>query len=138
MDTSTIYSPCLTVPNSKYKITLHEACCFTVQYTIYNPPAPLSTHTHTQSITVPLQGFLNAIVYGWTREDFLYIMASTKRHTPLNEPQINDIDVPALGEHDGLLSDLETSSNYESDSEPMYHNRYRRQQTPETNLSGNW
>ena len=27
--------------------------------------------THTQSVTVPLQGFINAIVYGWTREDFL-------------------------------------------------------------------
>lgn len=25
-----------------------------------------------QSITVPLQGFLNALVYGWTRQDFIY------------------------------------------------------------------
>ena len=32
----------------------------------------------TQSITVPLQGFLNAIVYGWTRDDFLNIMAMTQ------------------------------------------------------------
>ena len=24
-----------------------------------------------QSITIPLQGFLNAIIYGWTREDFV-------------------------------------------------------------------
>ncbi len=97
-------------------------------YSVYPP--------HTQSITVPLQGFLNAIVYGWTREDFLYIMASTKQHTPLNDdPQINNIDVPILDDHDGLLSDLETSSNYESESEQY---RQRRQQTPETNLSGNW
>ena len=29
-----------------------------------------------QSITVPLQGFLNALVYGWTREDFLVINKS--------------------------------------------------------------
>ncbi len=28
-----------------------------------------------QSVTVPLQGFLNAIVYGWTREDFVNVMA---------------------------------------------------------------
>ncbi|CAI8054988.1 hypothetical protein GBAR_LOCUS30007, partial [Geodia barretti] len=28
-----------------------------------------------QSVTVPLQGFLNAIVYGWTRGDFLQVMA---------------------------------------------------------------
>lgn len=27
---------------------------------------------HTQSITVPVQGFLNALVYGWTREDFVH------------------------------------------------------------------
>ena len=40
-------------------------------------------HTNTQSITVPLQGFLNAIVYGWTREDFLYVMASTKNSRSL-------------------------------------------------------
>ena len=26
-----------------------------------------------QSITVPIQGFLNAIVYGWTREDFISV-----------------------------------------------------------------
>lgn len=25
-----------------------------------------------QSFTVPLQGFLNALVYGWTREDFIH------------------------------------------------------------------
>ena len=25
----------------------------------------------TQSLTVSLQGFLNAIVYGWTRQDFV-------------------------------------------------------------------
>lgn len=29
-----------------------------------------------QSITVPLQGFLNAIVYGWTREDFVQAVRS--------------------------------------------------------------
>ena len=39
--------------------------------------APLSPHPpppppHTQSITVPAQGFLNALVYGWTREDFVH------------------------------------------------------------------
>ena len=31
-----------------------------------------------QSLTVPLQGFLNAIVYGWTRDDFLDVMAVDK------------------------------------------------------------
>ena len=27
-----------------------------------------------QSLTVPLQGFLNAIVYAWTKDDFLQVM----------------------------------------------------------------
>ncbi|XP_064392957.1 transmembrane protein 116-like [Halichondria panicea] len=36
-----------------------------------------------QSVTVPLQGFLNALVYGWTREDFLHVMAYSKE-TPAN------------------------------------------------------
>ena len=35
-------------------------------------------HPYTQALFVPLQGFLNAIVYGWTREDFLDIMASSR------------------------------------------------------------
>ena len=28
-----------------------------------------------QSLTVPIQGFLNAIVYGWTRDDFVYLVS---------------------------------------------------------------
>lgn len=32
-----------------------------------------------QSVTVPLQGFLNAIVYGQTQEDFVHMMESTAR-----------------------------------------------------------
>ena len=31
-----------------------------------------------QAIFVPIQGFLNAIVYGWTRGDFLGIMSSQR------------------------------------------------------------
>lgn len=88
-----------------------------------------------QSITVPLQGFLNAIVYGWTREDFLFIMAATHRHKPLTEPpQINNIDT--VYDDDEELSDLE-SSYYDSEAE-LSHCRHSRQQTPETNMSGNW
>ena len=47
-------------------------------------------HTHTphlfppQSVTVPLQGFLNAMVYGWTREDFLNVMAKPKESSAAN------------------------------------------------------
>ena len=32
-------------------------------------------HTTVQAFIVPLQGFMNAIVYGWTREDFVQLMA---------------------------------------------------------------
>jgi len=54
-----------------------------------------------QSITVPLQGFLNAIVYGWTREDFLYIMAVTSK------------DQDAEGEMEGELEYSGVSSEVE-------------------------
>lgn len=37
------------------------------------------TLTPPQSVTVPLQGFLNAIVYGHTREDFVHMMGTTGR-----------------------------------------------------------
>lgn len=30
-----------------------------------------------QSISLPIQGFLNAIVYGWTRDDFIQVMVHT-------------------------------------------------------------
>ena len=28
-----------------------------------------------QGLVIPLQGFLNAIVYGWTREEFTHLLA---------------------------------------------------------------
>ena len=31
-----------------------------------------------QSFTAPLQGFLNALVYGWTREDFMRTIAQKR------------------------------------------------------------
>ena len=39
-----------------------------------------------QAVSVTQQGFLNAIVYGWTREDFVHIMSMTRssQHTPLD------------------------------------------------------
>ena len=33
-----------------------------------------------QSFIVPMQGFLNAIVYGWTREDFAQLLAFRSTH----------------------------------------------------------
>ena len=38
-----------------------------------------------QSITVPLQGFLNSIVYGRTRDDFIDVMDSTGRFKETGE-----------------------------------------------------
>ena len=37
-------------------------------------------HCPPQALTVPCQGFLNALVYGWTRGDFLSVM-SARRHS---------------------------------------------------------
>lgn len=33
--------------------------------------------TTQQSISLPLQGFFNAIVYGWTQEDFVEVVGNT-------------------------------------------------------------
>ena len=41
-----------------------------------------------QSSTAPLQGFLNAIVYGWTRDDFLHVMAFTNNSTANEHNQV--------------------------------------------------
>ena len=38
-----------------------------------------------QSITLPLQGFLNALVYGWTRDDFINVMT-----LPLDQDQVDE------------------------------------------------
>lgn len=39
----------------------------------------ITTLSPLQSVTVPLQGFLNAIIYGRTREDFVHMMGTTGR-----------------------------------------------------------
>jgi len=71
-----------------------------------------------QSITVPLQGFLNAIVYGWTREDFLYIMASTRNQKTL-----------------AVDPDIDCSSDFEDSVRLIDEElRVQRQDTPDISL----
>ena len=44
-----------------------------------------------QSLTLPLQGFMNAIVYGWTREDFVQTIAINNMTEEMNsDVQISD------------------------------------------------
>ena len=82
-----------------------------------------------QSITVPLQGFLNAIVYGWTREDFLYIMVSSSRQEHSTNFSSNYINAAEISDHD--------ESTFFENSEQFYspHSRSR-QDTPETHSRG--
>jgi len=61
-----------------------------------------------QSITAPLQGFLNAVVYGWTREDFLYIMAVTSKDQDAEREMEGEL------ENSGVSSEVE---NCREDSE---------------------
>ena len=84
-----------------------------------------------QSITVPLQGFLNAIVYGWTREDFLYIMVSSSRqeHSTNNYFSSNYVNTGEISDHD--------ESTFFENSEQYYSPGSRsRQDTPETHSRG--
>ena len=59
-----------------------------------------------QSITVPLQGFLNAIVYGWTRENFLHVMAGG---VITEAEQLNKETARVEVEDSGILSSIENS-----------------------------
>ncbi len=65
-------------------------------------------------------------------------MATTHRSTPLKDPQINDIGAPPPEDVEGLLSDMESSYNYDSEVEQLSFNNRHRQETPETNMSENW
>ena len=66
---------------------------------------PLSV-AYIQSITVPLQGFLNAIVYGWTGENFLHVMA---RGVITEAEQLNNETARVEVEDSGILSSIENS-----------------------------
>ena len=70
-----------------------------------------------QSFLVPLQGFLNAIVYGWTREDFAQLMAIGKTH-------FEGWDV------DGSDSDTAPAAIEESEAHSMHSNITLRHNNP--------
>lgn len=59
-----------------------------------------------QALFVPIQGFLNAAVYGWTRGDFLNVMSSRKvysrpNHFSLSYENEEETVVEDDGEEDG-------------------------------------
>lgn len=59
-----------------------------------------------QSLTVPLQGFLNAIIYGWTRNDFINSMAL------LAQPEDKTMDhTDGLGQDDRPKGHKQTNSS---------------------------
>ena len=59
-----------------------------------------------QSLTVPLQGFLNAIVYAWTKEDFLKVMG------------ISDTDGEIMDIFDNSLSEYDLEHSMEENHTP--------------------
>ena len=77
---------------------------------------PFVCHTLRQAGLVPLQGFLNAVAYGWTRGDFLSVMSTQHNLSNLSDSQphsydsVNRTDVRRDAEDD----------EYE-DSEPTRH-----------------
>ena len=94
------------------------------------------THTHTcthiQSVTVPLQGFLNALVYGWTREDFLRVIVRKREGIySVDSFRSNDIDVNSpllqsaddevfLANNSELISSRSMDEQEEFDRGPLY------------------
>ncbi len=72
------------------------------------PLPPPHTHTHIQSVTVPLQGFLNALVYGWTREDFIHVMKYNNKKIAGGEQNMET----ATPTHQHFQRELEESVDY--------------------------
>lgn len=56
-----------------------------------------------QSVTLPIQGFLNAMVYGWTREDFIELVSANSDVHPTEEAEME------VSQEDGSL---ESSGNH--------------------------
>ena len=59
-----------------------------------------------QSLTAPFQGFLNAIVYAWTKEDFLEVMG------------ISDTDGETMDIFDNSLSEYDLELSVEENRTP--------------------
>ena len=74
-----------------------------------------------QSATVPLQGLLNAMVYGWTREDFANTMAieENTEFEPESQTLFDQCDPTDSVPNSGLLFSGKQPNNSESDSDQM-------------------
>lgn len=71
-------------------------------------------HYHFQSITIPLQGFLNAIVYGWTRQDFITAVRSNTVNVRNEDNRLFNEQAAAQSDSYGSVADsrlLVNSSN---------------------------
>lgn len=68
-----------------------------------------------QAIFVPLQGFMNALAYGWTRGDFLSVM-STQIQTP-SQPQILATSCEAVKVEEEEEEDVDEREEWDSGSE---------------------
>lgn len=69
----------------------------------------LFLYIYLQSVAVPLQGFLNAIVYGRTRIDFVRMMSSTRIFYVKTEDGSSELHMT----HNSMESDEETLKNGE-------------------------
>lgn len=68
-----------------------------------------------QGVTIPVQGFLNAIVYGWTRDDFLYVMSMRQLTTDQSEEVEVEVSAQEIEEESAKLDDsgIHISTNRE-------------------------
>lgn len=62
---------------------------------------------------MPLQGFLNAIVYGWTREDFLFVMAAAGTSSKGYHKTNSDGSQSNNFQENSLLTDSDSSTDHE-------------------------
>ena len=70
------------------------------------PKCYTSLHqTHIQALTVPIQGFLNALAYGWTRGDFRSVMSL--RHLSSQAESPHEVQDSSQGENEKEVTDEE-------------------------------
>ena len=76
---------------------------------------------YTQAILVPLQGFMNAVVYAWTSWDFLSAMSST--HTS-NYYSSSKSDWQEEGSVEGTEENEKQETDVEEDEEYLMHSQH--------------
>ena len=91
--------------NPSSSLSMKRAYIFLVlEVILLYPKCYTSLHqTHIQALTVPIQGFLNALAYGWTRGDFRSVISL--RHLSSQAESPHEAQDSSQGENEKEVTD---------------------------------